>query len=829
MNLRERLAKYKGQNEDPKNSRLKAITYWAVAFAVLILFLSMVLLATRPAQEPAFTPDISATLEKALADALGPPTASFTPSLSPTTTQTPTITRTPFPTLTGTPTLTSTLTATALGTLFPPTLTPILPNNVNDAFQLVRLSAIQYKYAVALMEGVPNLLEAGSENQDYYPSFYHAEIIQSEAALRYPDSQDTVDWRWSEALNLAKIKDPRATLAYATLLTRLITEEGYTLQELLTKVQDSDSRLKLILQEAAPYPGNLQNYLLELQTPGGSVFLWFTETNERKTIYTLSDETNFADPRESKLLWVDLSGDGNKELAIFTPSSEFRQRTTPRVFDLTQSPPQQLHFKPDEEFKIGLENTHNWTIVSNEQDYFDLAFEATAYPPCPVTINQVYHWSGEWFERLTETFQVQPVSQLIEYCELLVDQASSVWGIPAKIQIMESLLPYWPPQSTSKKTYPLDALDQWLYRLGVYHALVGNAENARAYFDRIINTPVAPESRWITPARDFLKLFETPWGLYQACVASELCDNRIALKNWVATLTPEEAQNALFYLSARGVAIRYSNVFDFDEDGNTERWFTLRHSYLDRLELWILLSNENGAQALFVDTVDTNQPTLTRYTDLNGQIYVWIGSQQSFRLLRYSYSDQAFIELLPPSYYPVKLTNQLAEHALDALLAGFSPKDILDELLSHRESKNFICLTKEECARFYYALGLAAELAGENALAVESYLKIWWDSFESPFTTIVRLKLAFKPGYGPINTATPVPTLAPTWTPTRTPTPTPSKSPTPTGSITTTISPTPTGTSTMDPNMTWTPSPTPSDTPTPSATPTPTNTSESYP
>jgi hypothetical protein len=169
------------------------------------------------------------------------------------------------------------------------------------------------------------------------------------------------------------------------------------------------------------------------------------------------------------------------------------------------------------------------------------------------------------------------------------------------------------------------------------------------------------------------------------------------------------------------------------------------------------------------------------------------------------------------------LTNQLAENALDALLAGFSPAMTLDELITQRDSPNFVCLSKEECARFYYALGLAAELSGEETLAIESYLKIWWDSFESPFSTIVRLKLAFKPGYAPLATETPAPTLVPTWTPSRTPTPSSTLSPTPTGSITPTPSATPTPTSTEDPNMTWTPSPTLTD------TPTPTNTSDAYP
>ena len=76
-------------------------------------------------------------------------------------------------------------------------------------------------------------------------------------------------------------------------------------------------------------------------------------------------------------------------------------------------------------------------------------------------------------------------------------------------------------------------------------------------------------------------------------------------------------------------------------------------------------------------------------------------------------SNEASITLLPPSYYYADLTNQIAENALQALLSGFSANVILDELLAHRESSIFVCLSKEECGKFYYALGFAAEQSWE--------------------------------------------------------------------------------------------------------------------
>jgi len=275
------------------------------------------------------------------------------------------------------------------------------------------------------------------------------------------------------------------------------------------------------------------------------------------------------------------------------------------------------------------------------------------------------------------------------------------------------------------------------------------------------------------------------------------------------------------------VSVRYSNQFDFEGDGSPERWFTIRHRETDRLELWILSLTEAGAQMLFVDTIETSAPTLTRYTNLKGRTYVWIGSQQSFSLVRYSDVTEASITYLPPSYYYAEITNQLSKESIDALLSGYSPSLIQEKLVDHLEDPTFVCLNKEDCARFYFALGLAAELSGEEGLAIENYLKIWWDSFESPFTTITRMKLVYKPGYGPIPTPTISPTASLTPRPTITFTPIHSPTPSPTGSGT--VTNTPTATFTEDPNMTYTPTPSYTPTSTPTSTSTSTSTLDPYP
>ncbi|MBU0510260.1 MAG: hypothetical protein KJ638_00970, partial [Chloroflexi bacterium] len=776
-----------------------------------------------PRVTPTVTPDITGTLQ-ALILAAGPPsstpTATHTPSL------TPTASRTPLPTFTPTVTLTPSPTPTITPSPRLPMLTPALPNDEKEAFRVADWSPNQFNYAIALMEGYPENLPRtdSTEEAEYYAAFYCAAVMQSEALLNYPNVPAAAGWRWGLAYNLARTGDPRSNLQYAALLTQALNSGKASPENLADWVRLQDPRLTI----TSPSPPNLgegsTGQLLELNTTGGSAFLWLAESTSGYTVYSLSSEIDFPNQAQSETFWGDLTRDRVDELIIFTLGPQPRKLYFPRVFDLTKTPPKELYFAPNQGFEIGLENEYQWAAVQNAQGSANLQFAATVYPPCPVTITHTYRWTGQSLERTLADYDLRPISSLLSYCEPLVGQAAGVWGPEAAIPIMETLLPDWPPPQSS---FALDAHDEWRYRLGIYHALMGNTEAAEAYLGGIIDSPAVAGSRWITPAREFMADSRTPAGLYQACVDASFCDPRLALQNWVASLPPEEAGNVLYHLGSGGVAIRYTHSFDFEGDGNPERWFTFRHKVSGRLEFWIVVETEEGAQALFVDTVDTNQPTLTRYTNHEGQSIVWLGSQQSFRLERFPNTNEVSISLLPPSYFYADLTNQITDNAMRSLLSGFSALIIRTELIDLYESDSFACLNSEDCAHFAYALGLASELSGDEETAVEAYLTLWWDYFESPFTTIARLKLAYKPGYGPPPTFTPTPTITPTYTPTQTPTSTPTETPT----VTNTIDPNVTPTITLTPSITPTPifSYTPSPTSTVTPTPTDTATINPYP
>jgi hypothetical protein len=735
------------------------------------------------------------------------PAAVLAPSETPTITATPTVTRTPRPTLT--PTITPTASETPIPSLTPtptgpPTLTPARPA-ANDPYRLAAWNPEQADLAIAMMNDFPNTQVMSDteslDQQAFFDSFFYATVAEREGLLRFPKASQASPWSWSLAYNLARTGEPQAGQAYADLIGAALNQGEVTSKELSEWFHENEPRLELVVTPLKAPSGYSGSNLIEVRGPG-SAFIHLLETPGSYRAQVLSSDFNFVRAPQAGTVLADFTRDGAQELAVFYDPPYSLTVENPQVFNLGKVVSDTLQFRPsDDAFLVGIDFPNQWKAVMNSQGGSDLQFESRMFPACPVTVRRTYHWDGNFFTFTDASYAVKPDPTTFPLCRYLVDQAANLWGPEAAIQIMEPLLDDWPPaQDESGQPFLADTADEWRFRLGIYHALLGESDQAIQYMTEIVTDPSDPASRYLAPAAAFLEAYQEPEDNYRACLPAPFCDPQRAMEYLLNQAEIPEGMDPIKFLTDQGAVMRAQGFFDFDNDGQGERWFTLRHRPLEKLDFWILAPQKEGIKGLFAGYLESDAPQLSYLDEETFPPIVLINGADPFQLLRDPDTAEPYL-FYPdlPDFYPNRFQEPVDELGR-RLLAGEDPEIIRDALLALVRDLGLMCKASWTCDSYYYYLGLAYELAGDKTDAVATY-KLLWDNYsKSPFTTLARLKLES-------TLATPTPVASPTPTATTTPTITPTLPATPTATLTPTTSPTVSATAGPSPTPTRTATP----------------------
>jgi hypothetical protein len=762
---------------------------------------------------------------------------SNTASITPTFTLTPTRTQTPRPTstLTVTPSPTISPTSGPSPTTTPfPSLTPEVALAYKGAYELRVWSPEKADEVVQLMEGYPaGIQPIGDQDirQAYFESYRYPVFSIEEALLRYPDAPQVEEWQWTLGYDLALMGDPKAGEVYAAIIADNLNRSQVSVPELYAWFDMHEPRLALYMVAAHIPPGFIGSYIIELRGEGGSSFIWLLEKTGAYLAFPLLTEFDFVNPRETNWILADLNNDPSdgEELAVYSSSLEGESiLQPPRIFSLAKSEPTELHFLPDKDlFEIGMDFDSYWVVDTDKTGENQLAFETTIYPPCPIDISLKYQWNDLYFNLTSTQFQFHDLPKSLGVCEPMIDQAIHYWGPQVAVLLMEELLPMWPPElDINGDPYPPDALDAFRYRLGVYRALSGDYEAAIELFGLVSTNPVIPTSSWIDPAQKFLAAYQKPEDIYLACEFANYCDPSDAI-SWLVSQIPANL-DAIEYLKNWHVEIVSSGYFDFEEDGESERWITVRNAPHEKLEFWILGRDGGYHLGLIVGSVESRSPTIAvieqAYIADEGLKYqpaVLLDGKTAFSVQRFPDTKKPYLVIVPlRKEYPSRFFVPLQAYKR-ALFEGASPEVIQQELENLAEYPGLLCKTTWSCDEYYYLLGLSSELANDDVAAVEAYQYLWLNYSKSPFTEMARMKLiALEKPVTPSVTVTPTPTG--TTTP-GTLTPSITQSGTPTTSTPTATGTVPTATMTLTPTVTASitsggPSLTATQTPEPTAT-----------
>jgi hypothetical protein len=774
------------QDGDQKASNQQIFLIGLLGVVFIIVLVISILILTKP-DSP--SEELPAEPTETLISSEIIHSSTSTPSITPS----PRFTFTPKPSRT--PTMAPTSTETPLPTLLP-SLTPAFPSEFDDQYILVHWTPELAAQLIDLLEVYPETLSSfarGSDNQGYYNSFTYALFAQQEALQRFPTAPQAQDWSWQLAFNLARTGDPTAGEVYAALITHELNSGNVSLNEPIFWGLNGEPQIVVEVIPLDSENGEKHNSLVKVSAGDNrSSFFWLIEEPSGYISFPLTSDFNFSRPSDVDYFVERIPSINNNVVGVF-PIKIFDsfQYIFPRVFILDQQPPEELTFEIVSPPAIGPEFNNNWEPV--ESGIGDLQFVDVIFPACPVTVKHIYQWNGISFSFLEATYEINPDPDLLSYCENVINHAAQIWGLEPTIQFMEILLPNWPPDSTSTgKEYPTDALDEWRYRLSLYHALLGNQVDAIDYAETIVSDPTSPDSSWIAPAGEFLEIYQNQRDIYRACLPSSFCDPKLAFQSLVGTITSQEFPDLINTLEEAGVTVRSNGFFDFDNDGETERWVVIRHQLGSPLEFWIISSNETGIKAIFVQTIETDNPRVTHLEPLSEPPIVKIDPDITFNYVKQGQDQEPVILMVEQEVIFASDRTKLELDYLEVtLLTGGDPAFVKNELIVLRTSPHFTC-SYLLCPRFLYLLGLASELANDKFAAVAAYLELWREYPDSPFATMARFKLG--------STITPTPTFTPTTTQSVTIIPTASAipmTPTPAGSATP-ITPTPTFTDTPE-------------------------------
>lgn len=724
--------------------------------------------------------------------------SSPTPSITSTTTPTPrpTWTLRPSSTVTLTPSPTNTITPTLIRTL-----TPAIPAKYNDRYELKPWYLAEQVRTIELIKA--NTILTSSEN-----SFRTLAYVEGEANLRFPHALDATAWRWDRAYNLVRINDPLGIALYSDLIKSAIASGQVRANDLPTWFSLYENRLVLQISPLPPQPGELGRELIEI-IGDGSAYLWLVENPGGTSVYPLLNDINFTQLHENAFLYDELTGDTSPELVIYRrTTSGVTLLVPPHIFDFSTSPPVELPLQDQVPVDFGLEPRTEAEIITGTQGGNNLQLTFLLLPACPAYVTQEYAWKGNSFTATQLQYELIPVTGLSAYCEVVLDEASSGWGPEAAINIAKVMLEVWPPETDIQgHPYPADAYDKLRYRLGALYAIAGQPFETGWIMSEIINAPIVPSSTWVTPAEEFLRAYQGLDNLFTACQQAQFCNLRDALRSMVKNSATDDPTLALEYLRTHGVPTRSSGLFDFDKDGQVERWMIIQPKPGAKLEFWILSRMKTGVQAVFVQVFEAGE-TLPYYHEPAGAIpLIQFELHKGFVFKRLSDTQQAYIQWVDVEYARPTIIRDGYEQTLNDLMAGAEPLKIRDTLLALFNSPRFAgdCIAYNICDQFHYTLGLVYDLVGEEGNAIDQYLWVWRNYGKSSYALLARVKLNYFPL--PTYTRTPIPTR--TSIPTRTPTPT-----TQTPTITMTPSVTVTPTDTVIPTSTVTPTSTDTNTPT---------------
>ncbi len=730
-------------------------------------------------------PEVHSTTTDQVTVSIATPTSRATPLPRSSATHPPLDEGNPFPIsrTTDTPAPTAENTATPM-----PDPTPA---GEPETYRLVRMMADQADQAIAEMErtvqGWDTLepSQANPGNLFLYPPYQSVVYAAWNAISLYPNDPRSEKWRWTLTYYMIYSGGGQGALEmYRQQIDDALYRQHLTPQDLPgwfhsgNMVDDYLTKPFTLQIDTLQLPGYDAGYLVEIgdvagsESPGSSCIV----ISQKGTQYNSYIIHNGFPGGYSLMLRnptscskKDLTGDGVDEIVVDHYSGGHIGTTHFKVVDVSSMPPKLLPFHSTHDSELIVSNGFLMEYQTEGQKPF-LEVGSPLGNCDEYGIND-YWWNGDWFDLIHGKINYEVSNlhndQALNRCSGWITQYAQSLPFPDAIKVLDTAVKAYLPNIRKEKA----TIDEFRVLQGVYFAFSGDVDTARAKFTEISRSPIDPNSVWIKPAQDFLAIYKSQADLFRACSSVKICSSNTGLfeseevqrneadrtstnKALQATVATAFANLPLEKLAGSigtaGVNVASTGFYDFDGDGQSDLWFTQMIPGVEGFQLWIGTVSSRGTMAVPVDFISIKTPTITMKMGEGSKRILDLGGGKSYHLDRHPLTLELFVTPIDEKNPP--LTNSAKFLELQQKLIQGEPPAVVYEGLLTIDAKVKGCPIKnkyndgsisdsDECAGYFFTLGLAAELVGQDDAAVRNYYQIWKTYPANELAPLARMKL----------------------------------------------------------------------------------------
>jgi hypothetical protein len=633
---------------------------------------------------------------------------------------------------------------------------PALPAS-GQSYQLAKWTLEKAEQLIFDLNKYPGLLNDWENLR--YSSYPFVGLAELESSARFPDSSQTQVWRWDGAYNLYRSGNRAISQLYAGLI-----EDSLNQIEINKKTMEALSDLKLSLAleyyQITPLPGYQESLILHFSSRdqydfSGGITIWVLKTENEYYSYPLPTMWEIIYGNGfTKIDTIDISGNGIAEVFIqATDEQSFGYHEGDlKVYSLSQVPPQEISFNP----QLPDADTAEWSVdmsLSVPTITFRIPVSTVSNWPC---YSYKVDWLYQWQQKQLKLIQIDiPTDEILKKNPVCARILAHKLGSPEYLQNKSVLDTYkhildlpFIGENPALGEYPFD-VDKERLSLALYLSSQGDLVGANEQIDRIRSSTDRDGEVWRRNALKFFSVHQDPELLLQFCLSTKTCETFLTRSEIFALIPPNRILDVETLLQEMGIVYANSGNYDFDLDGNLEKWLLFISEYPcgNGTEFWLLASDANKITSRRVSSLclreEQDQPReikIKPFGESNGLpgYGLFVNGEDALH--------QPFL------YWPLHLKNpSIDTNQVGVMIDSIQNQMLLGQMSQAEAQKrlheiqllpiNSVYLPTNQQAQILYLLGLSQELNGENIQSAKTYLELWHTFPEHPYTMMAYAKL----------------------------------------------------------------------------------------